>query len=146
MAQMAHQKIKWPRIATYPLLVECLLRRLIFCLIPFWNVPPTRFYPVGLSLRGWRWNRTCFFKKYICEERSVIQMKWKVVGLSRRGWLMLSLNWFFLNRRQAKEMWVWAFVVVVTRNARGNNAKSVRDGLGGKVAGVLATSAGAFEN
>jgi hypothetical protein len=36
-------------------------------------------------------------------------------------------------------MWVWAFVVVVTRNARGNKAKSVRDGLGGKVAGVLAT-------
>ena len=26
-------------------------------------MPPTRFYPVGLSLRGWRWNRTCFFKK-----------------------------------------------------------------------------------
>jgi hypothetical protein len=33
-------------------------------------------------------------------------------------------------------MWVWAFVVVVTRNARGNKAKSVRDGLGGKMSPV----------
>ena len=40
-------------------------------------------------------------------------------------------------------MWVWVSVVVVTRNARGNNAQKCQGGLGEKMAGVLAAR---FEN